>query len=523
VASSSLTASARPTTPLVLTALGAAVLAGTLAVDPKTAVVGAVAFLFAAVIAIRETSTTLVTWPNALIVLLLIVWLIPIKQYRLPVTLPFNLELYRIAVLVLMLGFVLGVATGRLPLTAAGHAKPLAALIVVAVVSQVVNWDTLDVPGASPVALKSLSYFLSFIAVFLLVVAAIQRFADAALILVALVVGGVVVSLAAIIESRTRSNLFSNLDDWVPILVKETREVEELRGGRLRVRASAQHPIALGVAVTMVIPIALVLARHAASRARSIALLIAAAICAMGALVTVSRTVVAMGIVMAALGLLLRPQQVLRLWPVLIVLPPLAHAAAPGTLGGLYKSIFPREGLAADLQGRAGLGGSGRLDDIDPGLDLWRDSPLVGHGLGFVSTTTHTLVEGASAGATGFIVIFDNQYMSTLVQLGALGIAAAVWFVWGAAIKLARAARQHREGPEADIVAATAISCAGFAASMLFFDAFAFVQATLIFFIIAAVGLRVRELGLDKAPVIPLEDRRARAPGGSATKGLVTG
>lgn len=519
MASSSASAAPRPATPLILTALGVAVLATSLAVDPKTAVVGAFAFLLAALIAIRETSTTILTWPNALVGLLLIVWLIPIKQYRLPVTLPFNLELYRLAVVVLMLGFVLGVVTGRLPLTAAGHSKPLVALIAVALVSQIVNWDTLDVPGATPVALKSLSYFLSFVAVFLLVVAGIQRFADATLILGFLVAGGVVVSLAAMIESRTRSNLFSNLDDWVPLFVKETREVEALRGGRLRVRASAQHPIALGVAVTMVVPIALVLARHAASRARSIAFLLAAGICAMGALVTVSRTVVAMAIVMAALGLILRRREVARLWPVLIVLPPVAHAAAPGTLGGLYKSIFPREGLAADLEGRAGLGGSGRLADIDPGLDFWRESPLVGHGLGFVATTANTIVEGATPGATGFVIIFDNQYMATLVMLGALGIAAVLWFVWGAALKLAATARRHREGAEADVVAACAVSCAGFAASMLFFDAFAFVQATLIFFIIAAVGLRLRELGLDKAPLIPLETRRTT---GTVTKGVVT-
>ncbi len=269
----------------------------------------------------------------------------------------------------------------------------------------------------------------------------------------------------------------------------------------------------------MVIPIALVLARQAATRAQSIWFVAAAGICAMGALVTVSRTVVAMAIAMVALGLLLRPHQIVRLWPVLLVLPPLAHAAAPGTLGGLYKSIFPRDGLASDLQGRAGLGGSGRLADIGPGLDLWHESPLVGHGLGFTATTPTTLVEGAVSGATGFVIIFDNQYMATLVMLGAVGIAAVLWFVWGAAFKLAAAARRHREGSEADIVAACAISCAGFAASMFFFDAFAFVQATLIFFIIAAVGLRVRELGLDKAPVIPLDHRHTHL--GPATKGVV--
>ncbi len=140
MASSSQTAPPRSITPLAFAALGAAILALTLAVDPTTAVVGALAFLLAAVLAIRETSTTILTWPNALVGLLLIVWLIPIKQYRLPVALPFNLELYRLAVVVLVLGFILGVATGRLPLTAAGHAKPLVGLAVVAFLSQAVNW-----------------------------------------------------------------------------------------------------------------------------------------------------------------------------------------------------------------------------------------------------------------------------------------------------------------------------------------------------------------------------------------------
>lgn len=520
MAAQSQPAAMRQTSPLVFAALGAATLAITLALDPQAAFVGASIFAFAAVLAVRETTTPLITWPNALVGLVFIVWLIPIRLYRLPVELPFNLELYRVAVLMLMVAFVLGVATGRLPLTAAGQGKPLAALAGVVIVSQAVNWSTLDPAGGTPTALKSLSYFLSFFAIFLLVAAGIQKLADATKILGGLVAGAAVVALAAIIESRTRSNLFDHLDNWIPGLVKEQREVLELRGGRLRVHASAQHPIALGVALTMVVPIAVVLAQHAASRARTTWWLIAAGICTLGALVTVSRTIVAMAIVMIIVGLLLRPHQVIRFWPLLLVLPPIAHAASPGTLGALYKSIFPREGLVSDLQGRAGESGSGRLSDIDPGLDLWRDSPLIGHGLGYVATTgVETVAAGATQAVSGFTLIFDNQYMSTLVMLGALGLAAAIWFIWGSAIKLALAARRHREGEEADVVAACALSCAGFAASMFFFDAFAFVQATLIFFIIAAVGLRIRELGLDSAPVIALESRRAPE---SESQGVVT-
>jgi hypothetical protein len=258
----------------------------------------------------------------------------------------------------------------------------------------------------------------------------------------------------------------------------------------------------------MCVPPAIVLAQYAATQFRKILWLAAAAVCTMGALVTVSRTVVAMAIVMTVVGLLVRPEQVLKYWPVLLVLPAIAHVAAPGTLGALYKSIFPEDGLAADLQSREGLGGSGRLADLAPGIDLWQQSPLVGHGLGFVATTATPVAEGATQGATGFQIIFDNQYMATLVSLGALGLLAAIWVVWGAAFKLIGAARRHREGPEADLIAACALSCAGFGASMLFFDAFAFVQATLVFFIIAAVGLRLRQLGLEPAPVIPLGDRR---------------
>jgi hypothetical protein len=93
-------------------------------------------------------------------------------------------------------------------------------------------------------------------------------------------------------------------------------------------------------------------------------------------------------------------------------------------------------------------------------------------------------------------IIFDDQYLNTLVSLGILGIVATVWLVWGSAIKLGRAARR-RAGPYADFFAACSVSCAGFAASMLLFDAFAFVQSTMTFFLVAALGLRARELARD--------------------------
>jgi hypothetical protein len=512
-------AESRRSSPLVIAGLGAAVMASSLALEPKAAAIGAFAFALAIVVAVRESSSaeSLLTWPNALVGLVLVVWLIPIRLYRLPVDLPFNLEVYRVAVLVLMLALALALLTGsRQTISAGGHGLPLAALVGVAVVSQMVNHNALDRFSNSPTAFKNLSYFLSFFAIFILVASSIDRVRDAGLILGALTAGGAIVAVAALYESRTRTNLFDNLDNWFPLLDRLEREVLELRGGRLRVRASAQHPIALGVALTMVVPVAVISAQYAATRARQVWWLVGAGLCTFGALVTVSRTVVAMAIVMVAMGLLLRPHQVMRLWPVLLVLPGLAHFAAPGTLGALYKSIFPKEGLVTGLQGRAGLGGSGRLADIDPGLDIWREAPLVGHGLGYVATTTGEGVAGTSAIVE---IIFDNQYLGTLVMLGALGLAAMLWFVWGATFKLARTGRRQQAGREADIVAACAVSCAGFAISLVFFDALAYVQVTFVFLVIAAVGLRLRELGFEQAELIPLEPRRTGDPAPAATGG----
>jgi len=68
-----------------------------------------------------------------------------------------------------------------------------------------------------------------------------------------------------------------------------------------------------------------------------------------------------------------------------------------------------------------------------------------------------------------------------------------LWFVWGGVRRMVTTARRFT-GHASDLVAACAIACAGFGVGMLTFDAFAFVQCTLVFFVIAAIGLRTRTL-----------------------------
>ena len=93
-------------------------------------------------------------------------------------------------------------------------------------------------------------------------------------------------------------------------------------------------------------------------------------------------------------------------------------------------------------------------------------------------------------------MIYDNQWLQILISLGVVGFIGALWFVWGAVIKLVQAARRTA-GLLSDRLAAIAVVCAGFGAGMLTYDTFAFVQVTLLFFVIAALGLRARTLPED--------------------------
>ena len=63
----------------------------------------------------------------------------------------------------------------------------------------------------------------------------------------------------------------------------------------------------------------------------------------------------------------------------------------------------------------------------------------------------------------------------------------------GGTLRLLKAARDTL-GRTSDLVAACCVACAGFAVGMLTFDAFTFVQCTLLFFVLMALGQRARTL-----------------------------
>jgi hypothetical protein len=488
----------------VLTVLGGGTLAlaaGVVAGGNATAV-GALAFLAATFVALGQTSSRLVTWPNAFLVFIAALWFVPIKLYRFPVDLPFHLELYRVMILALVVAFLVNSLVTKRHVESLGAGPPLFLLAATALAAQIVNAQDINVPGTEGQAVKSLSMLLSLIVVFLLVASTIKTFREIELLVIGLVIGGAIVAAAALYESRTQYNVFNHLHQWVPVLDRNERDVLALRGGNLRVHASAQHPIALGAVLMMVLPLAGFLALKAKDLSERALWIVCAFLIIAGAAATISRTVVIMGIAMAIAAYVVRREVVVRALPLLLVLPLFVHAAAPGSLGSLRAAFGSQEGttFVGSFQTRGGEVGSGRLADIDPGLRLWATSPIVGLGL----DNPRVAVSGEDAGVVGpgasssVPIIFDNQYMTTLVTLGVAGLIALSWFVWGTAVRLIRAARRYR-GLYGDFIAACALACVGYGVSMFVFDAVAYIQLTLVLFMTAAFGLRTVKLAEQEA------------------------
>ncbi len=437
-----------------------------------------------------------ITWAGAIATLVLVIWLIPIKSYKLPVNLPFNLEIYRLLIIVFLAVWALSVFAGKGAFRAGGQGKPLALISAGAFGALLTNLSVIDAGGLQTQALKSLSFFLSYVIAFLLISSTLERITHVITVMRAIVLGAVIVAGAAIYESRTQHNLFDHLQSWLPFLVHFGRNSQarlNFNGGQLRVRASAQHPIALGAALVMCVPLAIHLAQRASSKRRSRAWFAIAGFICMGAMSTVSRTVILMLLAMTVTAFVLYGKRLLRYWPLLIVLVGVTHFAAPGVVSHIYKRFHPKGGMVSQLASRSGMRGSGRLADVGPGVRYWAQAPLFGHGLGTVAATGESITLANPTQAEGPPIIFDDQYMNTLVTLGLVGIISILWFVWGGVVMLARAARAAG-GRERQLLAACAISCAGFGAGMATFDSFTFVQATLLFFIVAALGLRVRSI-----------------------------
>jgi hypothetical protein len=442
------------------------------AVYPVAALLAAVA---TGVVAYR----TLFQWRMLIAAMLVVILFIPIRRYTLPGNLPFNLEPYRLAVALIVAAWITSlVIDPRVRLRNSPFDWPIGVVVAAWLGSELANPGRVSSLGSYVV--KSSTFLASFLFLFYLIVSVVRSRRDIDLLVRLLVRGGVLIAALAVVERRTGFNPFNHLSGFIPGLQFRGAFGTDslLRAGRLRVYGPAEHPIALGAALVMLIPMAVYLA-HSSGKRRWWG---AVVVLLIGAMSTSSRTAIVMFIVVILVYLRLRPVETKRLWPALLPALVVIHLALPGALGTVKGAFLPSGGLIKDQSNVVAgdtRGSDGRLAKLGPSLGEAAKSPLLGLGYG-------TRVVGYDVTFHNAIIL-DDQWLGTLLDVGVIGFAGWLWLFVRAVRRLGREAKQDTS-PRGWLLTALAASIAAFGVGMVTFDAFSFIQVTFFFWVMLALG-----------------------------------
>jgi hypothetical protein len=414
-----------------------------------------------------------ISWRVLLVSFLLVVMFIPIRLYEIAANLPFQLEPYRLATLLLAAVWITALLVDP-EVRARGSAlgAPIALLSIAVIGSIVANSQTITDEDLTGEVAKKLTFWVSFLLVFYLVLSLVRTVADVVFTLEVLVLCGGVLGLMSLYEWKTGHNFFAHLSDYIPILRPTGPPLETFRAGLNRAYASAQHPIAFGAAMALLLPFATVFA-YRTRRPIWIASLL---FIMMGALASISRTSMLMLLVVVVVLAILRPQDARRAIPLLVPLAVVIQLALPGTFSTTAALFLPKEGLVSE-QANQNVG-SGRVASFSPALEEAAERPVFGRGFG-----TRIVNEGPKTNS----FILDDEWLSTLLEIGLVGVIAWVWIFWRSGSRAWRVARRD-DSDVGWLMAAFVAAIASFAVGMFFFDAFSFIQVTILLIVLLALA-----------------------------------
>jgi hypothetical protein len=224
------------------------------------------------------------------------------------------------------------------------------------------------------------------------------------------------------------------------------------RGSLNRVAGTATTSIEMGVAAGMLVPLAVCLGIYERGKSpfkrwAPLAVII------FGVATSVSRSAI-ISVVIAFTTLVVLMPPALRL---------AALCGMPIALAGIFMSAHGLIGVLASFFGAVSNDPSVqyRTHDYPVAEQLWQAAPWFGHGPGTYSPTDS-------------LNIFDNQYLSSVVELGAVGVLALLVFLVGPAI-VAIAARPYSTTPDLRLLCGALAGSAFAATACSFtFDSMAF-------------------------------------------------
>jgi O-antigen ligase len=423
------------------------------------------------------------TWNAMIIGLAAVIMLVPARRYAIPIPLPFQLEPYR-----LVLGIVIIALVASLILKPEVRWRPVAfgwpigIFLATIAVSFVVNATDLANEALTGTALGGMLQMLFMLAVFFCFRLLMRSERDVMLLITFVTWAGVIVSFFAIVERLSRFNVFLVLGNILPLtLLREGGDVS--RAGVARAFGSAQHPIALAVALCILIPLAVYLAKYAAWPLNEINRKVvyggATILLFGGIMAAISRTAVVVLVVMFLVTLVFHPRVAGVLFAIALPVMLLASAVVPKVFNSMVLSFLDLDSLVASQYTSAGMGGAGRLADLEPAMALVQQHPFFGSGFG------SRIVIGDERNA----FILDNQYLGTLMETGALGVLGLAALLLAPPIMLLRFAfAQAAERRHAVLALAIAVAISGYVAAIFFYDAFGFFQTFFILCMLLAVG-----------------------------------
>ena len=307
---------------------------------------------------------------------------------------------------------------------------------------------------------------------------------------------GVIVAIAAMIEQRSHSNIFYSL--WAKVLpVNPPANLDTLDNiGRLSVDGPTVQPLELASLLSMVLPIAIINAINAVTTKRRLLYLLAAAILLGGAVATSRKTSIVAPLIAVIVLTCYRPRQMIR--GLLISALPLfviVHLAAPGQIGTTISELLPGHINAVSTTTQR----AARYDAVRPDL---MSHLLLGRGFASYDPFKYR--------------ILDNQYLGLLIGVGLIGVTLYL-SMFGALFGMTHPMIRGPNLRKSSAALAAQASLAIAFISNALFDVLSFSHVSYLFFFIAAmtIGLRARS----DAPVPPpvsasVVPERPAPPGG---------
>jgi hypothetical protein len=492
----------RATTAVTAAFVGSVVLlAAAVVAAPKAGVLLAPVVAVAAIVAAAHRR--LFGWDTLVRFLAVIIFLIPIKRYTLPGGAGFNLEPYRVLVALIAAAWTASLLIDpRVRGRRSGLERPILLFVGGIFASVAVNDGRIRELGIQTEVVKTLTFFASFFILFYLAVSLLRTYAQLHALVRTAVICGSVVAFAALIESRLHYNVFSHLHPVLPVLqfhdpalTAGLNSAYLDRAGTQRAYASSAHPIELSAVLVMLVPLAAYLRRVTGNRRWTLSVLLLV----LGMLATLSRTGIVMIVVEGLVFFRLRPVETKRLVPMMVPAFLAVSIALPHTLGSLYAAFFPKGGLVAEqdahVTGNAAAA-DGRLADIGPSLKEFLQTPLLGQGFG-TRISQIGGVQNAVKKTTARIL--DDQWLGSLLEVGVIGTLGLLWMF----VRTIR--RLNRLGREDDdevgwLAVALAASLYAFCVGILTFDAFGFIQVTILTFLLLAVSCSLLKASATPAP-----------------------